>query len=147
MMRALGIKPLPMPYEHVYAALQQGTIDLAENNWEAFIGSRHNEVAKYFSLTEHMRTPSVVIFSKRTWDTLGADDQASLRAAARDSANHLRETVGEAQPNPSMAPPGVEIVADVDRAAFATAALPLYQDLATTPQLQSILKRIQAMEE
>ncbi len=102
---------------------------------------------KYFSLTEHMRTPSVVIFSKRTWDTLGADDQASLRAAARDSANHMRETVGEARLNPSMAPPGVEIVADVDRAAFATAALPLYQDLATTPQLQSILKRIQAMEE
>ena len=147
MMRALGIKPLAMPYEHVYAALHQGTIDLAENNWEAFIGSRHNEVAKYFSLTEHMRTPSVVIFSKRTWDTLGADDQASLRAAARDSANHLRKTVGEVRPNPSMAPAGVEIVADVDHAAFAAAALPLYQDLATTPQLQGILKRIQAMEE
>ncbi len=147
MMRALGVKPLPMPFEHVHAALQQGTIDLAENNWEAFIGSRHYEVAKYFSLTEHMRTPSVVILSKRTWDTLSAEDQASIRAAARESANQLRDTLGEARPDPSTAPAGVEIVADVDHAAFAAATLPLYQDIANTPQLQSILKRIQEMEE
>ena len=147
MMRTLGIRPLPMPYEHVYAALQQGTIDVAENNWEAFVGARHNEVAKYFSLTEHMRTPSVVIFSKRTWDTLSAKEQAGIRAAARESADHLRETMGDEQPTASTAPAGVEIVTDIDYEAFAAAALPLYQEAATTPQLQTLLKRIQAMEE
>lgn len=146
MMRALGIRPLPMPYEHIYAGLQQGTIELAENNWQAFITSRHHEVAKYYSLTEHMMTPGVVIFSRRTWDTLGADDQAALRAAARDSANYLRDTLDEARPNQSMAPPGVEIVADVDRAAFVTTSAPLYRELAATPQLQGIVKRIQEME-
>lgn len=147
MMRALGVKPLPMPYEHVYAALQQGTIDLAENNWQAFVGSRHHEIAKYFSLTEHMRTPSVVIFSKRTWDTLSPDEQVGIRAAARESAEQLREVMGDGPPDPSTAPAGVEIVADVDHGAFAAAALPLYREVATTPQLQILLKRIQEMED
>jgi tripartite ATP-independent transporter DctP family solute receptor len=146
MARRLGLKPVAMPYEQIYPALKEGTVDLAENNWQSFVASRHFEVARYFSVTEHMLTPGVVIFSKRTWDTLAPDDRAALRAAAHDSAMYLRGIWNDSRPTQDTAPAGVEIVTDIDRAAFIDATAPLYQELAGTPQLQKMLHRIQETE-
>lgn len=146
MARRLGMKPVAMPYEQIYPALKEGTVDLAENNWQSFVASRHFEVAKYFSVTEHMLTPGVVIFSKRTWDTLDADDRAALRAAAHDSAMYLRGIWNDSRPTQAAAPAGVEVVTDIDRNAFIEATAPLYQELAGTPQLQKMVHRIQETE-
>lgn len=142
MVHRLGARPVAIPYDQIYPALKERTVDLAESNWQSFLTSQHNEVARYFSLTEHMLTPGVVIFSRRTWDMLAPDEQVALRNAARDSEMYMRGIWNEQRPTPDSAPAGVEIVADVDRRSFAEATAPLYKEQATTPQLQKMLQQI-----
>lgn len=142
MVRALGATPVAAPYEQVYAALKERTVDLAESNWQSFLTSRHNEVARYFSVTEHMMTPGIVIFSQRTWEMLPADEQAALRESARDSEMYLRGISNEMHPPQEVAPAGVEIVSDIDRASFVEATAPLHKEQAVTPQFQRMLNQI-----
>lgn len=145
MVRRLGATPVAMPYDQVYLALKEGTVDLAESNWQSFVSSKHHEVARYFSLTEHMMTPGVVIFSRRSWDVLAPDEQVALREAAHDSAIYQRGLSDESRPTAQTAPTGVEIVADIDRRSFVEATAPLYDEVKGTPQLQKMLDRIRML--
>src|SRR5690606_18916669 len=61
MMTALGANATPMPYGEVYSGIQTGVIDGAENNWPSFESSGHYEVAKYFTLDEHLIVPEVLV--------------------------------------------------------------------------------------
>ncbi len=63
-MAAFGATGTPMPMGDIYSALQTGVIDGAENAAPVLYSMKHYEVAKYFSLTEHIRTPDVLIMSK-----------------------------------------------------------------------------------
>ncbi len=142
LVRGLGARPVAMPYEQIYPALKERTVDLAESNWQSFLASRHNEVARYFSLSEHMMTPGIVIFSRRTWDMLSPDEQVALRDAARESEMYMRGIWNQQRPGADTAPAGIEIVTDVDRRSFAEATVPLYQEQAATPQFQKMLQQI-----
>ena len=70
LVNALGANATPMPFGEVYSALQTGVIDGAENNWPSYESTRHFEVAKHYSETEHSMTPEVLVMSKRSWDRL-----------------------------------------------------------------------------
>ena len=61
-MQALGAIPVPIPYGQVRARLAAGTVDAAENNVISYHASRHHEVAKVYSATEHVAPPAVVVF-------------------------------------------------------------------------------------
>ena len=85
-MQALGAIPVPHSLRPgVRARLAAGTVDAAENNIISDHASRHHEVAKVYSLTEHVAPPpAVVVFSKRVWDRLPAEDREIVRQAARN---------------------------------------------------------------
>ena len=93
-----------MPTDRVYLTLQSGVIDASEHNWPSYVTLRHYHVAPYFSLTEHSMAPAVLVFSKRVWDTLSADEQAIIRDAARDSVPIMRRLWDD-----------YEVAADADR--------------------------------
>jgi tripartite ATP-independent transporter DctP family solute receptor len=147
-MQALGAQPVPIPYAQVRAQLAVGTIDGAENNVVSYAASRHYEVAKTYSLTEHASPPAVVIFSKRVWDRLPGADQQLIRQAARDSVDFYRKVVDEqdAAVRKSLAENGVEFVTDVDRAAFARLLTPLHSKLVPDPHHRALVERIRAAE-
>jgi TRAP-type C4-dicarboxylate transport system substrate-binding protein len=42
-------------------------------------------------LTEHLIVPEVLVFSRKTWDALGKEDQERLRVAAREAQAEERE--------------------------------------------------------
>jgi tripartite ATP-independent transporter DctP family solute receptor len=74
MMNALGGNGIAMGYDQVFGALQTGVIDGAENNPPSYVFSNHYTAAKYYSLTEHLIIPEVLMFSssgrnmsKRRW--------------------------------------------------------------------------------
>lgn len=148
MIRTLGAEPVAVPSDRVYLTLQSGVIDAAEHNWPSYVASRHYHVARYFSLTGHSMAPAVVIFSKRVWDALSAEDQAIIRSAARDSVPVMRrlwddyETSGRL----TVEAAGAEVVADVDRKAFAAALLPLYPTIVEDDRLRALVRRIQIDE-
>jgi TRAP-type C4-dicarboxylate transport system substrate-binding protein len=142
------MEAIPMPFNQIAAGLRNGAIDLAENNWPAFVTSRQYQVAKYFSETRHSATPSVLIFSRRTWRELPPDDRTTIRAAAHDSVREFRrlwdQAVVAAQGIARSA--GVEVVSDIDRASFKEASASLYRAPELSPELQDLVKRIKAAE-
>lgn len=91
MVECLGAAALPVHYENVYSAIQRGDADGAENNWSSYDAMRHNEVAPYYVLDEHMRIPEVQIASAVTWEVLSEEDRAIIEECAIMSANYERE--------------------------------------------------------
>jgi tripartite ATP-independent transporter DctP family solute receptor len=59
-MRAMGANPTPLPFGEVFTSLQSGVIDGAENNWPSYESTRHFEVAKFYTTTEHSNVPEVL---------------------------------------------------------------------------------------
>ena len=65
-MELLGASPTPLPMGDVYAALQQGVIDGAENAPQALTEHGHGNVSKYFSFDEHFNYPEFILISEKT---------------------------------------------------------------------------------
>jgi len=144
LLEAMGANATPMPYGEVYTALKTGLVDAAENNYPSYESSRHFEVAKFYNKTEHSMAPEILLFSKKVWDGLPADEQKQIRAAARESVVYMRKLWDEREAK-SLAivkAAGVQIV-DVDKASFQGAMKPVYDKFLKDPKLQDMVKRIQ----
>jgi len=145
MTNALGASPTPLPYGEVYTALTTGIIDAAENSVLSYETSRHFEAAKYYNLTEHTLLPSVVVFSKAIWDRLPEVDRVIIRQAAKDSVPYVRKLAAErqAKARDAVSAKGVQVVKVENRADFVKAMAPVYAKYASTPELRSLIKRIE----
>ena len=93
---ALGANPTPLAFPEVYAALDQKAIDGQENPVAVIFANKFYEVQKFLVLTHHQYNPQSMIFSKRVWDTLSADDQKVLREAAIEAGKFERQLSREA---------------------------------------------------
>ncbi len=148
MVAALGANATPMPYGEVYSSIQTGVIDGAENNPPSYDTSGHHEVAKYYTLDQHLIVPEVLVMSKQTWDTLSEEDQQLIREAAKESVPYMREQ-WDAQVEASMQKvkdSGTEVVTDIDKQPFIDAMGPVYDKYVDTPELKDLVARIQAVE-
>lgn len=147
MIRALGADATPMSIAEVYQALVQGVIDGAENNWPSYESGRHFEAAKYYSLTQHVIAPEVLVMSKSRWDKLSEDDRATVRQAAKDSVPHMRvlwdKRVEEARARLLAA--GIEVNEVEDKAPFAGAMRPVWDRYVNTDKARRLVSDIQAM--
>ena len=82
--KTLGTNAVPMAFGEVFTALETKTIDGQENPFVTIETSKFNEVQKFLSVTRHAYTPFLVLYSKKLWDQLSAQEQAVLREAARE---------------------------------------------------------------
>ncbi len=85
MMTAMGGNPSTMAMSEIYAAIQTGVVDGAENNWPSYYEQTLYEVAPYYMLDEHARLPEWVAINGDTWNSFSADDQAIIKTAALNS--------------------------------------------------------------
>ena len=148
MVAALGANATPMPYGEVYSAIETGVIDGAENNFPSYESSGHYEVAKFYTLDQHTMVPEVLVMSKTSFEKLTPEDQAIIRQAAKDTVPFNREKWAEREKasEEKVREAGVEIVADIDKAPFIAAMAPVYAKHAGTPELKSLVERIQAVK-
>ncbi|HWK68053.1 MAG TPA: TRAP transporter substrate-binding protein [Rhizobiaceae bacterium] len=148
MVNALGANAVPMPYGEVYSAIQTGVIDGAENNWPSYESSKHYEVAKYFTLDQHLIVPEVLVMSKASWDKLSAEDQAIVKAAAKESVAKMRALWAEreAASEKTVRAAGSEVVAEIDKQPFIDAMKPVYEQFVKNDKLKDLVSRIQATE-
>jgi TRAP-type C4-dicarboxylate transport system substrate-binding protein len=84
-MNAMGGSGVAMGFNELYAALETGVVDGAENNPPTLLAQNHYLVSKVYTLTGHLIIPEIFIFSKRTWDGLTPDDQALLKKLSREA--------------------------------------------------------------
>jgi len=147
MVKALGANPTPMPFGEVYSALQTGAIDGAENNWPSYYTTRHFEVAKFYSETEHLMVPEALMMSKMSWDKLSKDDQKLIRDAAKKSALKMHE-LWEAEEKvayEAVVKAGSKIN-KVDKAPFIAAMAPIYDKYVVDQKMKDMVARIRAAE-
>jgi tripartite ATP-independent transporter DctP family solute receptor len=146
MMNALGGNGVAMGYDQVFSALQTGVIDGAENNPPSYVFSNHYTAAKYLSLTEHLIVPEVLVFSKKTWTALSADDQTLIKKFAREAQLEERELWNkyEQQAMDRAKAAGCQIVEIADKKPFQNAVKPVWDKYG--PKYQDMINRIQAVE-
>ena len=147
MMNALGGNGVPMGYDQVFSALQTGVVDGAENNPPSFVFDNHYQVAKFYTLDEHLIVPEMVVFSRRTWDTLSKADQALLVKFGREAqmeervlwAKYEKDALDKARAA------GIQIVqiSDKDKKAFQDAVKPVWDKYG--PKYADMISRIQAV--
>ncbi len=146
MMNALGGNGIAMGYDQVFSALQTGVIDGAENNPPSFVFDNHYTVAKYYTLTEHLIVPEIVVFSKRTWDALSKDDQALVKKLGRETQLDQRKlwVAYEQQAMDKMKAGGIEVIPVADKAPYQAAVKPVWDKYG--PKYADMVKRIQAVQ-
>lgn len=148
MIKALGADATPMSIAEVYQALVQGVVDGAENNWPSYESGRHFEAAKYYSLTQHVIAPEVLVMSASRWNKLSEDDRMLVRKAAKDSVPYMRQLwdqrVSDAQRR--LLEAGVIVNEVTDKESFAEKMRPVWDRYVTTDQARHLVSRIQDME-
>lgn len=90
-----GAKGLNVSYGDIYNAIENGTIDGAENNWPSYISTGHYKVAKYITVDEHTRIPEMIAASTETMNKLSAEDQQIIRECATEASHLQRQWMQE----------------------------------------------------
>jgi tripartite ATP-independent transporter DctP family solute receptor len=145
MANALGANGVAMGYDQVFSALQTGVIDGAENNPPSFVFDNHYQVAKNYTLTEHLIVPEILVFSRKSWDSLSKDDQNLIRNFSRQAqaeervfwADYEKQAMEKARAG------GVQVVETIDKQPFQAAVKPVWDKYG--PRFSDLVKRIQAV--
>lgn len=143
MMNALGGNGVAMGYDQVFNALQTGVVDGAENNPPSFVFANHYQAAKYYTLTEHLIVPEILVMSKKAWDALSKDDQALVKKLAREAQMDERKLWQgyEQQAMAKAKAAGVTIIEVKDKKPYQDAVKPVWDKYG--PKFADLIKRIQ----
>jgi tripartite ATP-independent transporter DctP family solute receptor len=120
MVNSMGGNGLPIAFNELYTAIQTGVVDGAENNPPSYESGKHYEVAKYYTLTEHLMVPEIFVFSKRVWDGLPPlDKQLILKASALTVERERALWAAREQASlDKLIAQGYEVITDVDKGPF-----------------------------
>src|SRR5436309_5341364 len=145
-MNALGGNGVAMGFDQLVSAMQTGVVDGAENNAPTYDTGQHYRYAKYYSLTGHLMIPEILIFSKRTWETLSKDDQALIAKFAKEAQLEQRKLWYEMEEKSikHMQEVGTEINKITDLKPFQDAVKPVWEKYAK--QHAELIKRIQDVQ-
>src|SRR5712671_364621 len=146
MMNDLGGNGIAMGYDQVFSALQTGVVDGAENNPPSFVFDNHYQVAKNYTLTEHLIVPEMLVFSKKTWNALSKDDQALLLKLSKETQAEERVLWNkvEAEAFVKMKAAGIVPVKLADKKPFQDAVKPVWDKYGA--KYADMIKRIQAVQ-
>jgi tripartite ATP-independent transporter DctP family solute receptor len=145
-MNAMGGNGISMSFSELYNALQTGVVDGAENNPPTYVTHNHYQVVKYFSFTEHLIIPEILVFSRRAWEGLSKEDQALIKTFAREAQFEERE-LWDKMVEESLAKlkaAGVTLVTDVDKNAFQASVKPVYDKYGA--KYGELIRRIEAVK-
>jgi tripartite ATP-independent transporter DctP family solute receptor len=129
--RALGAAPTAMAFGDMYPGLQQKAIDGVELVYANIPGGRFYEVLKYANETGHILLINFEVVSAQWFGKLPADQQTALteecRAAGRETSERIAKMNDDIKAD--LTKKGMQIVSDVDLAAFRAAGQKAYEKL------------------
>ncbi|WP_432675676.1 TRAP transporter substrate-binding protein [Nioella aestuarii] len=145
---AAGANPTPMSWTEVLTSLAQGTIDGQENPIPVLVANNMWEIQDYVTLTQHVYSPAVVVMSEVRWDGLNEEQQGWFVEAAQAAAAATRATVAENEANgvALLRENSMEVIEEVDTAAFAAAVQPAYEQFAEQMGVADLIAQIQAAQ-
>ena len=117
-------------------------IDGAENNPPSLYTANHFKAgAKYYTQTNHLIIPEILVMSKAAWDKLPADQQALVKKLAHEAQMEQRVLWDKAVADYSvkLKAEGVEFI-DIDTKPFFDATAPVRAKYGA--QYAEVMKRI-----
>lgn len=147
MINTLGANAVPMGFNEMYSGLQTGVIDGTEQSWPTYESTNHVEVAKYYSLTEHLMLPEALVMSKKTYDTLTPEQQKIVHMAAQEAKYKMRDLwdAREKESERIVREKGA-VITEVDKQLFMEKVKPVQDKYLENERLKAIFDRIQAVE-
>jgi tripartite ATP-independent transporter DctP family solute receptor len=140
---ALGASPTPLAYGTVFSALQTHLIDGAENNWPSYVSSRHLEIARHWSESEHAYAPDMLIMSRRVAEALPSDQRDFLVAAARRSLPLMRAQWDErVERSRRVARDAGAELSPIDKGEFRKAVQPLLDRYLRDPDIRKLYESL-----
>lgn len=127
-----GFNPVAMGWTEVYSAIQQGTVDGADNSAVYLYDAKFQELCKYVSLTEMIRQPGCIMMSYSTYNGLPEELKAAVDEAGAEweawqwEAYEAYET--EALENLKAAGCEINAVSDENHQKFVDVTAPLYDE-------------------
>jgi tripartite ATP-independent transporter DctP family solute receptor len=145
-MNAMGGNGVAMGYDQLINGLQTGVVDGAENNEPSYTSGQHYRYAKYYTMTQHLIIPEILVFSKRTWNTLKKEDQDLIMKEAKVAQAEQWKLWDEFEKKSivDMKAAGVEII-PIDNKAMAEAVRKVVYEKHAKP-LQAMIERVQAVK-
>lgn len=141
-MNAMGGNGIAMGYGEVFTAIQTGVIDGAENNPPSLYTANHFKAgAKFYTQTNHLIIPEILVMSKVAWDKLSPADQALVKKTAREAQFEQRQLWDKAVADytAKLKAEGVEFI-EMDNKAFFDATAPVRAKYGA--QFTDLMKRI-----
>ena len=145
-MNAMGGNGIAMAYGEVFTSLQTGVIDGAENNPPSYFTANHyNTPAKYYSQTNHLIIPEILVMSKVAWDKLSPADQTLVKKLAREAQMEQRQLWDKSveEYTGKLKAAGVEFI-QIDNKPFYDATEPVRQKYGA--KHADLMKRISAVK-
>ncbi len=145
-MNAMGGNGVSMGFDQLINGLQTGVVDGAENNYPTYSSGQHYRYAKYYSRTEHLMIPEILVFSKRQWEQLSKEDQDLIMSLAKEAQQRQRELWYEMEEKAlaDMQANGVEVIEVEDKEALRDAVRPVWDKHGA--QYAELIERIQAVQ-
>lgn len=145
-MNSLGGNGVAMGFDQLINAMQTGVVDGAENNYPTYASGQHFRYAKYYSLTGHLMIPEILVYSKRSWQTLSKDDQALIAKLSKEAQQEQRKLWYEMEKKSlaEMKQAGVEITEVANKQQFQAAVKPVWDKYGA--QHAALIQRIQAVK-
>jgi tripartite ATP-independent transporter DctP family solute receptor len=145
-MNSLGGNGIAMGYDQLINALQTGVVDGAENNEPSYATGQHYRYAKYYSMTGHLIIPEILVFSKKSWQTLAKEDQDLIMKLARETQQVQRGLWYEMEKKSleQMKEAGSVINEVADRKPFQAAVKPVWDKYGAAQA--GLIKRIQDVQ-
>ncbi len=148
MANSMGANGVAMGYDQVFTSLQTGVVDGAENNPPSFVFDNHYQVAKFYTLDEHLIVPEMVVFSKKIWDTLSKQEQDDLMKFSREAQLEERKLwdVYEKEAMDKAKAAGIQIIilSAADKKQMQDAVKPVWDKYG--PKYADMIKRIQEVK-
>lgn len=141
--KAMGANPVVLPVGDVFASLQTGVIDAAENNEPTFDTENYVVAGtKYYDRTEHFMIPEVFVISKKKWAKLSSDDQTLIAKLAKEAQAEERVLWAQyvEKSTKKLQSQGVQFI-DVDKKTFIDATAPVREKYGK--EYSTLLKEIQ----
>lgn len=96
--RAFGASPVPIPTTEVLTSLQTGVVDGFDNTLLFTFAASWHTAIKYFSVTEHIYQPAVIVFNKGAYDSWPPAIQQLVMKAGNKIVQPLRDQIRAMEP-------------------------------------------------
>jgi len=128
LMKSVGASAVPVSFNELYTALQQGMVDGQENPIASIYTSKFNEVQKYLTLDGHTYAAISMIMNLDFYNGLPEDLQTAISEAAKTAVPRQRVAIGEKEEQylQELKDAGM-IVTEPDKASFVEVTNGLYK--------------------